>query len=181
MSRDRLAALSLANIHSPAPGWNGTTEIVVPSNIVNGSSTVPRMFRGAEEKLCGVLADEVVLFAAKAIPKTLTVAHASMSSTSLAAKIMRECDDNQSGLITFSEFARWSGKADVVGWIDQHHQRIVARFGDVMEAETFVPVAGRAKSAASRSVIDRTRTPDKQGRFPWEGLSSVDLLKVLRQ
>ena len=101
-----------------------------------------------------------------------------MSSAALAAKIMRECDDNQSGLITFSEFARWSGKGEVVGWIDQYHQRVVARFDE--DAEPFVAVAGRAKSAASRSVIDRTKTPDKEGRFPWEGLSKAELIKVHR-
>ena len=46
--------------------------------------------------------------------------------SSMAARIMREADQNRTGLITWQEFLRWPGKSTVVQWI-QAHQGIRVR------------------------------------------------------
>ena len=69
--------------------------------------------------------DEVEVFLRTIAPHSVT----KYELESLAVQVMRECDTNRSGLVTFREFMVWPGKQAVLDWIDDYYKRVLARFG----------------------------------------------------
>jgi Ca2+-binding EF-hand superfamily protein len=90
----------------------------------------------------------------------------------LAARIMSEADVNRSGMVTFSEFMQWPGKSEVLAWLDQFHSRVLSRWdGGVVSA----PVA-----VSEPDPWYKRSMPAPSTRYPWEGITTSDLVRVFR-
>ena len=96
---------------------------------------------------------------------------------------MAEADENQSGFISYWEFILWPGKNAVMEWIDAYESSILTRFSRSSGSPRSVSVP-KARSLSPRSRLPDYRAPttaiSPQGLYPWDGISSKELVRVFR-
>jgi len=85
--------------------------------------------------------------------------------TALAQRIMAEADTNDSNQLTYKEFMKWNGKAAVVEWVHQFHNRVLSKWGG---AEAVLQEAVE-KVQVQREII-----------YPWDVITPEKMAQVLR-